>query len=122
MSNNNIQKSLLFLKIIEKSTFTNRQIQIIYNIHNKESKPKGITSGAYYREVKQCKAKIRRLYYSLILLGLMGIINNEQLITLNLVVERIYKLKDNNQDIHHDVSINPVINIIEQVLDKMIIL
>jgi hypothetical protein len=122
MSNNNIQKSLLFLKIIEKSTFTNRQIQIIYNILNKESRPKEISSGAYYREVKQCKAKIRRLYYSLILLGLMGIINNEQLITLNLVVERIYKLKDNNQDIHHDVSINPVINIIEQVLDKMIIL
>jgi hypothetical protein len=122
MSNNNIQKSLLFLKIIEKSTFTNRQIQIIYNIHNKESKPKGITSGAYYREVKQCKAKIRRLYYSLILLGLMGIINNEQLIMLNLAIERLYKLKDNNQDIHHDVSINPVIDIIEQMLDRMIFL
>ncbi len=122
MSNNNIQKSLLFLKIIEKSTFTNRQIQIIYNIHNKESRPKGITSGAYYREVKQCKAKIRRLYYSLILLGLMGIINNEQLITLNLAIERLYKLKDNNQDIHHDVSINPVIDIIEQMLDRMIFL
>ena len=121
MSNNKIQKNLLFSKIIEKSTFTNRQIQIIHNIHNKESRPKEISSGAYYREVKQCKAKIRRLYYSLILLGLMGIINNEQLITLNLAVERLYKLKDNNQDIHHDISLNPVIDIIEQMLDKMII-
>lgn len=122
MSNNNIQKSLLFLKIIEKSTFTNRQIEIIHNIHNKERRPKGISSGAYYREVKQCKAKIRSLYYSLILLGLMGIIKNEQLITLNLAIERLHRLKDNNQDIHHDVSINPVIDIIEHMLDKMILL
>lgn len=121
MSNNNIQKNLLFSKIIEKSTFTNRQIQIIHNIHNKESRPKEISSGAYYREVKQCKAKIRRLYYSLILLGLMDIINNEQLITLNLAVERLYKLKDNNQDIHHDISLKPVIDIIERMLDKMIL-
>ena len=121
MSNNNIQKNLLFSKIIEKSTFTNRQIQIIHNIHNKESRPKEISSGAYYREIKQCKAKIRRLYYSLILLGLMGIINNEQLITLNLALERLYKLKDNNQDIHHDISLNPVIDIIERMLDKMIL-
>src|ERR671921_734498 len=122
MSNDNIQKSLLFLKIIEKSTFTNRQIQIIYNILNKESRPKGISSGAYYREVKQCKAKVRRLYYSIVLLGLMDIINNEQLITLNMAVERLYKLKDNSQDIHHNVSVNSVIDIIEQMLDKMILL
>lgn len=117
---NNIQKNLLFLKIIEKSTFTSRQIQIIHNIHIRENRPKGISSGAYYREVKQCKAKIRRLYYSIVLLGLMDIINNEQLITLNMAVERLYKLKDNSQDIHHDVSVNSVIDIIEQMLDKMI--
>ena len=122
MANNNIQKNSLFLQIIEKSTFTNRQIQIINNIYNRENKPKGISSGAYYREVKQCKAKIRRLYYSIILLGLMGIINNEQLVTLNLAVERLCKLKDNTQDTHHDVYIKSVIGIIEQMLDKMILL
>jgi hypothetical protein len=120
MVNNNIQKNLLFLKIIEKSTFTIRQIQIIHNINSRENRPKGISSGAYYREVKQCKAKIRRLYYSIVLLGLMDIINNEQLITLNMAVERLYKLKDNSQEIHHDVSVNSVIDIIEQMLDKMI--
>jgi hypothetical protein len=122
MSNNNIQKNLLFLKIVEKSTFTTRQIQIIHNVYNKENRLEGISSGAYYREVKQCKEKIRRLYYSLILLGLMDIINKEQLITLNLAVEKIYKLKDNTQDRHHDVSPNAVIDIIEQMLDKMILL
>jgi hypothetical protein len=122
MVSNNIQKNSLFLKIIERSTFTKRQIQIIHNIYNRENRPNGISSGAYYREVKQCKAKIRRLYYSIILLGLMDIINNEQLITLNLAVERLYKLKDNSQNIHHDVPVNSVIGIIEQMLDKMILL
>jgi hypothetical protein len=39
-----------------------------------------------------------------------------------MAVERLYKLKDNSQDIHHDVSVNSVIDVIEQMLDKMILL
>ena len=52
----------------------------------------------------------------------MDIINNEQLITLNMAVEKLYKLKDNSQDTHHDVPVNSVIDVIEQMLDKMILL
>ncbi len=72
MNNNKIENNLLLLKIIENSAFTERQIQIIYNIYNREERLKEITSGAYYREVKQCKNKIRKIvlfFYPLKFIG-----------------------------------------------------
>lgn len=116
---NNVNNSLL-IKIIEKSIFTKRQIQIIYKIYNKEERLKEISSGAYYREVKQCKYKIRKLYYSFILLNLMEILDKEQLITLNSVVDKLNRIQ-NNHDKHHDINIKSVIDIIEQLLDKMLL-
>jgi hypothetical protein len=121
MSNSNIQNNLLLMKIIENSTFTGRQIQIIYKIYNKEERLKDISSGAYYREVKQCKIKLRKFYYSILLLNLIGIINSEQLITINSIINKLSLIK-NNHDKYHDKNIEPVINIIEQLLDKLLLL
>lgn len=115
MDNNNIINNLILEKFIENSSFTKRQIQIIYNIHNREERLKDISSGAYYREVKQCKAKIRKLYYSIIALNLMGILNSEQLTALNSVVRQLDVLKDNHNK-HHNKSAEPVIDIIEKLL------
>ncbi len=120
MSNNNIENNSLLLEIIENSEFTKRQIQIIYNIYNNEKRLKEISSGAYYREVKQCKNKIRKLYYSLILLKLMDIFNDEQSSILNSIVDKLYKL-ENNHDKYHDNNLISVINIIEQVLDRILL-
>jgi hypothetical protein len=120
MYNNKIENNLLLLRIIENSTFTNRQIQIIYNIYNREERLKEITSGAYYREVKQCKNKIRKLYYSFILLNLLDIFDKEQLLTINSVIEKLYRLQ-NNHGKYHDNSIKAVINIIDQMIGKMLL-
>ena len=120
MDNNKIENNVLLLKIIENSGFTKRQIQIIYNIYNREDRLKEITSGAYYREVKQCKNKIRKLYYSFILLNLLDIFNNEQLLTMNSVIDKLFKLQ-NNHDKYHENNIKAVINIIDQLLDKMLL-
>ena len=46
MNNNQVENNLLLLKIVENSAFTERQIQIIYNIYNREERLKEITSGA----------------------------------------------------------------------------
>jgi hypothetical protein len=118
MSNNNNINNLLLNKIIENSTFTIRQIQIIYKIYNREKRLKDISSGAYYREVKQCKDKIRKIYYSIIILNLIGIVNNEQLTTINSIVNKLDMLKGNH-NVHHDNDANAVINVIEKLLDKI---
>jgi hypothetical protein len=119
MNNNKIENNLLLLKIIENSAFTERQIQIIYNIYNGEERLKEITSGAYYREVKQCKNKIRKLYYSFILLHLLNIFNNEQLLTINSVIDKLYRLQ-NNHEKYHENNIKAVINVIDKLIDKML--
>lgn len=119
MNNNKIENNLLLLKIIENSAFTERQIQIIYNIYNREKRLKEITSGAYYREVKQCKNKIRKLYYSFILLHLLNIFNDEQLLTINSVIDKLYRLQ-NNHEKYHENNIKAVINIIDRLIDKML--
>lgn len=121
MTNNNNINNLLLNKFIENSSFTKRQIQIIYKIYNREERLKDISSGAYYREVKQCKDKIRKLCYSIILLNLIGVLNSEQLTTLNSLIHKLDKLKDNH-NMHHNSASEPVIHIIEKLLDKMILL
>lgn len=121
MTSNNNVNNLLLNKFIENSSFTKRQIQIIYKIYNKEERLKDISSGAYYREVKQCKDKIRKLYYSIILLNLIGVLNSEQLTALNSLIHKLDMLKDNH-NMHHSHTSEPVINIIEKLLDKMILL
>jgi hypothetical protein len=119
MKDNNNKNNLLLSKIIEKSSFTERQIQIIYNIYKREERLKDISSGAYYREVKQCKDKIRKLYYSIIVLNMIGIINGDQLTTINSLVHKLVILKDNH-NMHHTENALTVMNIIEKLLDNMI--
>lgn len=120
MTDNNNVNNLLLNKFIENSSFTKRQIQIIYKVHNKEERLKNISSGAYYREVKQCKDKIRKLYYSIILLNLIGVLNSEQLTTLNSIIQKLDMLKGNH-DMHHNNASEHVIHIIEKLLDNMIL-
>jgi hypothetical protein len=120
MTNNNNVNNLLLNKFIENSSFTKRQIQIIYKVYNKEERLKDISSGAYYREVKQCKDKIRKLYYSIILLNFIGVLNSEQLTTLNSLISKLDMLKDNHS-MHHNNASMSVIHIIEKLLDRIIL-
>ena len=80
---------------------------------------KKLDSGAYYREVKQCKNKLRKLFYSIVLLNLMEILDNEQLITLTSIVDKLNRLQ-NNHDKYHDINIDYVINVIDQLFDKIL--
>ena len=55
-------------KIIKKSLFTERQIEIILNQKDLLESKFSITKGAYYRQVSQSREKLIGLYYSIILL------------------------------------------------------
>ena len=66
---NNIIKEML-----KKSLFTRRQIEIILNFKNIEQVDLGITKGAYYRQVSQSREKLSALYYSIVLLRVLGIL------------------------------------------------
>jgi len=119
MENKEDINNLFISKLIEKSLFTNRQIQIIYNFKNKEKRPKEISSGAYYREVKQSKTKLRKLFYSILLLNLIKVMNDNQTTTLNSILDKLRTLEENNTK-YQDKEINNVINVIEDLINRMI--
>jgi len=119
MNSNGIEKNSLFMNIIENSSLTKRQIQIIYNISNKQKKPLNITSGAFYREKRQCKNKIKKIYFSIIILILMDILKDEHIHTLISIADKILQLVNNKE--HHDNNVIPVMKIIEELINKMLL-
>ena len=119
MDINKIGRNLLLSKIIANSTFTERQIQIIYKVYNKEKKPADISAGAYYRQIKQCKDKIRKIHYSFIILSLVGLLDNESIIALKSIVQKVNSLDNNISEINHGKDIDNVINIINLIINKI---
>lgn len=75
----------LLLILVENSILTRRQLSIIIRRLKKEGPPKNISAGAYYRQVKQCRKKIKEIIYTLILLRVLQIFDN----TMNSALERI---------------------------------
>jgi hypothetical protein len=75
----------LLLILVENSILTRRQLSIIIRRLKKEEPPKTITAGAYYRQVKQCRKKIKEIIYTLILLRVLQVFDN----TMNSALERI---------------------------------
>ena len=120
MDSNSIEKNSLFMNIIENSSLTKRQIQIIYNINNNQKKPLNITSGAFYREKRQCKNKIKKIYFSIIILILMDILKDEHIHTLISIADKILQLVNNYKE-HHDNNVIPVMKIIEELINKMLL-
>jgi hypothetical protein len=119
MENKEDINNIFLSKLVEKSLFTNRQIQIIYNFKNKEKRLKEISSGAYYREVKQSKIKLRKLFYSIILLNLINAINNDQVIAINSILDKL-RILEHNHIKYRDKEINRVINVIEDLINRII--
>ena len=61
-------------KIIKKSLFTERQIEIILNQKNLVDTKFSISKGAYYRQVNQSREKLVALFYSIVLFRALGIL------------------------------------------------
>jgi len=76
-------------KIIKKSLFTERQIEIILNQKDLLESKFSITKGAYYRQVGQSREKLIGLYYSIILLRGLGILLPDDIDVISKLSEQI---------------------------------
>ena len=83
VDNPNSKSNNFYEEFQRKSLFTDRQISIIYNRIIKQSSRENISAGAYYRQVKQCRIKIKSVLYSILLLRLCGALDREAMITLD---------------------------------------
>jgi hypothetical protein len=111
--------NILFHQLIQNSIFTPRQIQIICNFRNNDKRIRDISSGAYYREVNQSKVKLKKICYSIMLLNLMNIMGSNQITALNPIISQL-RILNENQDIYHKNNINRVMDVIDELVNRVV--
>lgn len=97
-------------KIIKKSLFTERQIEIILNHKNIVESKFPITKGAYYRQVGQSREKLIALFYSIILLRGLGILLPDDIDVISKLSEQVSVI--NSSDVFPERE-EEVINVID---------
>ena len=100
-------------KIIKKSLFTERQIEIILNQKDLLDSKFTITRGAYYRQVSQSREKLIALSYSIILLRGIGILLPDDIDVISKLSEQISVI--NNSDVFPERE-DDVISVIDRVI------
>ena len=83
-------------KIIKKSLFTERQIEIILNQKDLLESNFSITKGAYYRQVGQSREKLIGLFYSIILFRGLGILLPDDIDVISKLSEQISVINDSD--------------------------
>jgi len=112
-----------FNALIEKNLFTKKQISIIYNKFNtpvSNISKNGLSAGAYYRQIKQCRKKYDQLIYTLVLFRLLNFIDNSTIETIESIIKQLEKISQH--DIHHNSTVlvpNEVIIVIEKIISKI---
>jgi hypothetical protein len=123
----------LLLTLIENSVLTRRQLSIINRRLRKSGPPKNISTGAYYRQVKQCKKRIKEVIYTIILLRALQVFDDTMNITLERIIAQVTTLvvMDRRNDItdlnemivSHDkdeMNFSGVISVLENVVTRLI--
>ena len=82
-------------KIIKKSLFTERQIEIILKQKKVLDVEFGVSKGAYYRQLGQARSKIESLYYTILLLQAYDVILPESDVMFRLA-EQLNVMKDSD--------------------------
>ena len=85
--------NMIIQKIIKKSLFTERQIEIILKQKKLIDVEFAMSKGAYYRQVAQSRSKIESVYYTLILLQAFDVMfpNTD---VMSRLVEQVSVMKD----------------------------
>ncbi len=110
----------LYAYIVANSLFTPRQLSIISNQLKGGSKPEKISSGAYYRQVKQCRKKVISILYSMILLQSIGIVQSEALTTLNKLAEQLTVIfASESSDAMSRLNVDDVISVMNEVIKRV---
>lgn len=108
----------IFDEIIKKSLFTRKQISIIYNKLNGVKIDESISSGAYYRQVKQCRNKIHSLLYTILLFKILKLIDDRTFGIIESIVEKLQSLSQEENNHINDPLPQDVINVIDRIIKK----
>lgn len=117
----NSKSNNFYEEILQKSLFTDRQISIIYKRAIKQSTRDNISAGAYYRQLKQCRLKIKSVLYSILLLRLYGALDDQALNTLDRIALQLEVMSQasGSRDVANDQMVKDVALLVHRLLDTM---
>jgi hypothetical protein len=112
--------STLYAYLLANSLFTPRQFSIISKRLQGGGKTEKISSGAYYRQVKQCRKKVLSVLYSMILLQSTGVVELEASATLSRLAEQLSVIfASESSDVMSKLNMNDVISVIDEMVKRM---
>src|SRR5919206_4765304 len=97
MTAEEVHFNIIYKNILANSLFTDRQMHIIYESLLNRKNVGGISRGAYYRQLKQCRRKIVGILYSILLLQSIGAIDHQSLSILQRLSESFSMMSKEGQ-------------------------
>ena len=120
MEGGRIDSNQLFSRVVANSLFTNKQMAIIYNRLQGGARPPDMTSGAYFRQVKQCQDKVQAVLYSAVLLQSTDVLEAQSLTALGQLSEQVRVIfATGTRDILPSDRIEIVMSVMSQVIKRV---
>src|SRR6478735_5116949 len=112
MESSNMNFTVFLNHFIANSILTKKQTSIIYNKMLKAKPMDNITSGAYYRQLRD---KTRKVVYTLLLLRLLNAIDIQAFPVLDQVNSQLNVISNKRTEVIDATSLNDVISLIDNV-------
>ena len=110
----------IYKNILGNSLFTERQTYIIYKRLANKKRVSGISRGAYYRQIRQCRHKVVSILYSILLLEYIGAIDHQSLSVLQALSKKLGVIpRIDSSDVTNPKRMESVIFALENALNKM---
>ena len=122
MENNNLNYTSIFNHFTENSIFTKKQTSIIYNKALHEKRAGNISAGAYYRQLGQCRNKVKRTVYTLLLLRLLNVVDVETFAILNQLNDQLNVILNKPSDEIDNSTLSNVISLMDNVIRKLVLI
>lgn len=122
MENSNLNYTSILNHFVINSILTEKQTSIIYNKIMKSKPSKKMTSGAYYRQLGQCRTKIRKIVYTLLLLRLFSVLDVGTFSVLDQLNNQLNVMLNKRSDEIDTTTLNNVISLVDDVIAKLVLI
>lgn len=122
MENSNLNYTSILNHFVVNSILTEKQTSIIYNKIMKSKPSKKMTSGAYYRQLGQCRTKIRKIVYTLLLLRLFSVLDVGTFSVLDQLNNQLNVMLNKRGDEIDTTTLSNVISLVDDVIAKLVLI
>lgn len=121
MAGSNSNSSNLLNHFVANSLFTSKQISIILKRLQSSGRTPNISSGAYYRQVKQSRDKVVAVLYSAILLQSTGALQPDALSALGRLADQLGVIfaSEESSDVLDQTRLKDVISVMDTLVKRV---